>query len=157
MSAKIMLIVKDSSYLNKQYSVSVWDKMLHPIKSEKAMRAKYQLLAAVDEEEPQLFEASKTAYEFTVDAGHHTLTVMDPQKDTRQKNFKAVGGMTGAMFGFAQGNMASTLIGASSGSDLASDLVNAGASCMEFDLQEGDVIKIQCHAGIGGKVSMKIV
>lgn len=36
-------------------------------------------------------------------------------------------------------------------------MISAGASTMEFDLAEGDVIKIQCKATLTGKVTMKTV
>ena len=112
---------------------------------------------AVDEEEPQLLKASKNPYEFTVNAGHHTVVTLDPKKEGKQSNWKLVGGFMGATFGMANGNIYTTMMGGESGSNFVSDMISAGASTMEFDLAEGDVIKIQCKATLTGKVTMKTV
>ena len=149
MSAKIRILVKDTSMYSKVMGNSVADNFFHPIRSYKAMYEKYKLLVAVDEEEPQLLKASKNPYEFTVNAGH--------QKEGKQSNWKLVGGFMGATFGMANGNIYTTMMGGESGSNFVSDMISAGASTMEFDLAEGDVIKIQCKATLTGKVTMKTV
>ena len=98
MSAKIRILVKDSSMYSKVMGNSVADNFFHPIRSYKAMYEKYKLLVAVDEEEPQLLKASKNPYEFTVNAGHHTVVTLDPKKEGKQSNWKLVGGFMGATF-----------------------------------------------------------
>ena len=157
MSAKIRILVKDTSMYSKVMGNSVADNFFHPIRSYKAMYEKYKLLVAVDEEEPQLLKASKNPYEFTVNAGHHTVVTLDPKKEGKQSNWKLVGGFMGATFGMANGNIYTTMMGGESGSNFVSDMISAGASTMEFVLAEGDVIKIQCKATLTGKVTMKTV
>ena len=48
MSAKIRILVKDTSMYSKVMGNSVADNFFHPIRSYKAMYEKYKLLVAVD-------------------------------------------------------------------------------------------------------------
>ena len=73
MSAKLVLTVKDSNRMAKDLSMSVMDKMFHPLKYNKMMNSKAKIGIFIDDEkEGTLYEASKTPYEISLinaDAG----------------------------------------------------------------------------------------
>ena len=67
MSAKLVLTVKDSSRMAKDYSMSMMDKMFHPLKHNKILNSKAKIGILIDdEEEGTLYEASKTPYEISL-------------------------------------------------------------------------------------------
>ena len=76
MSAKLVLTVKDSSRMAKDYSMSMMDKMFHPLKHNKILNSKAKIGILIDdEEEGTLYEASKTPYEINLQPGFHRITL----------------------------------------------------------------------------------
>ena len=51
MSAKLVLTVKDSSRMAKDYSMSMMDKMFHPLKHNKILNSKAKIGILIDDEE----------------------------------------------------------------------------------------------------------
>ena len=80
MSAKLVLTVKDSSRMAKDYSMSMMDKMFHPLKHNKILNSKAKIGILIDdEEEGTLYEASKTPYEINLQPGFHRITMIGSQ------------------------------------------------------------------------------
>ena len=72
MSARLVLTVKDSNRMAKDLSMSVMDKMFHPLKYNKMMNSKAKIGIFIDDEkEGTLYEASKTPYEISLTPGVH--------------------------------------------------------------------------------------
>lgn len=87
MSAKLVLTVKDSSRMAKDYSMSMMDKMFHPLKHNKILNSKAKIGILIDdEEEGTLYEASKTPYEINLQPGFHRITMIDPAKENKKGN-----------------------------------------------------------------------
>lgn len=75
MSAKLVLTVKDSNRMAKDLSMSVMDKMFHPLKYNKMMNSKAKIGIFIDDEkEGTLYEASKTPYEISLTPGVHRIS-----------------------------------------------------------------------------------
>ena len=51
MSAKLVLTVKDSSRMAKDYSMSMMDKMFHPLKHNKILNSKAKIGILIDDAE----------------------------------------------------------------------------------------------------------
>lgn len=51
MSAKLVLTVKDSSRMAKDYSMSMMDKMFHPLKHNKILNSKAKIGILIDDED----------------------------------------------------------------------------------------------------------
>ena len=43
------------------------------------------------------------------------------------------------------------------GKSLAGAMFKTGDGYLDLDLKDGDILKVQCQAGIGGKVSIKVL
>jgi hypothetical protein len=157
MGAQVMVTVKDADPYTKNMSVSMTDKLFHPIKSSKETRAKAKILFCVEGEDVQALEASKTPYVFEVAPGKHRLAVEDPKRLEKQGSLKAVVTVFTGIGGFANGGAASTVTAGAAGGALAEGLFNAAENVIEFEVSEGDVFKIQCHPTLTGKVSVKVL
>lgn len=157
MSARIMITVKDASRVAKDLSVSMMDRMLHPIQYEKTKRAKAVIVCKIDEENEQELEASKEPYVFTVHAGKHRVMVTDPAKETKQGMLAGIGAAAGVGIGAGAGGLLSSVIGADAGKDIAHSVFHAGDGIVDFELLDGDVLKLLCQPGVGGKIKIKVL
>lgn len=157
MSARIMVMVKDASRMAKEMSVSTMDKMFHPFKSAKATKAKATVLLMIDDSQEQELEAAKEAYTFTVEAGKHRIMVTDPTKEAKQSMLKMAGTIAGGGIGFGAGNAVSTVVGGDIGKSIMGSIFNAGDGFIDCELLEGDVLKLECQPGMGGKVKIKVL
>ena len=100
MSAKLVLTVKDSSRMAKDYSMSMMDKMFHPLKHNKILNSKAKIGILIDdEEEGTLYEASKTPYEINLQPGFHRITMIDPAKENKKGNVNLIGSIIGVVEG----------------------------------------------------------
>ena len=69
----------------KDYSMSMMDKMFHPLKHNKILNSKAKIGILIDdEEEGTLYEASKTPYEINLQPGFHRITMIDPAKENKK-------------------------------------------------------------------------
>ena len=85
MSARLVLTVKDSNRMAKDLSMSVMDKMFHPLKYNKMMNSKAKIGIFIDDEkEGTLYEASKTPYEISLTPGVHRISMIDQQKTAKK-------------------------------------------------------------------------
>ena len=92
MSAKLVLTVKDSNQMAKGLSMSIMDKMFHPLKYNKMMNSKAKIGIFIDDEkEGTLYEASKTPYEISLTPGVHRISMIDPAKDSKKGNVNLMG------------------------------------------------------------------
>lgn len=155
MSAKLVLTVKDSSRMAKDYSMSMMDKMFHPLKHNKILNSKAKIGILIDdEEEGTLYEASKTPYEINLQPGFHRITMIDPAKDNKKGNVNLIG----SIIGVVEGNgIADTMATSRFAKSMAGAMFKTGDGYLDLNLKDGDIIKVQCQAGIGGKVSIKIL
>lgn len=101
MSARLVLTVKDSNRMAKDLSMSVMDKMFHPLKYNKMMNSKAKIGIFIDDEkEGTLYEASKTPYEISLTPGVHRISMIDPAKDSKKGNVN----LMGSIIGFSAGS-----------------------------------------------------
>ena len=123
MSAKLVLTVKDSSRMAKDYSMSMMDKMFHPLKHNKILNSKAKIGILIDDEEEK---------------GNVNLI--------------------GSIIGVVEGNgIADTMATSRFAKSMAGVMFKTGDGYLDLNLKDGDIIKVQCQAGIGGKVSIKIL
>lgn len=155
MSAKLVLTVKDSSRMAKDYSMSMMDKMFHPLKHNKILNSKAKIGILIDdEEEGTLYEASKTPYEINLQPGFHRITMIDSAKENKKGNVNLIG----SIIGVVEGNgIADTMATSRFAKSMAGVMFKTGDGYLDLNLKDGDIIKVQCQAGIGGKVSIKIL
>lgn len=155
MSAKVVLTVKDSSRMAKDYSMGMMDKMFHPLKYNKMLNSKAKINIFIDEEEEgTAYEASKTPYEINLEPGFHRITMIDPMKENKKGNVNLIG----SVIGFAGGEgIADTLAISEAAKAMAGAMFKTGDGYLDLDLKDRDIIKVQCQAGIGGKVSIKVL
>lgn len=155
MSAKLVLTVKDSNRMAKDLSMSVMDKMFHPLKYNKMMNSKAKIGIFIDDEkEGTLYEASKTPYEISLTPGVHRISMIDPAKDSKKGNVN----LMGSIIGFSAGSgLAEQISVGEIGKSLAGAMFKTDDGYLDLDLKDGDILKVQCQAGIGGKVSIKVL
>ena len=155
MSARLVLTVKDSNRMAEGLSMSIMDKMFHPLKYNKMMNSKAKIGIFIDDEkEGTLYEASKTPYEISLTPGVHRISMIDPAKDSKKGNVN----LMGSIIGFSAGSgLAEQISVGEIGKFLAGAMFKTGDGYLDLDLKDGDILKVQCQAGIGGKVSIKVL
>ena len=148
MSARLVLTVKDSNRMAKDLSMSVMDKMFHPLKYNKMMNSKAKIGIFIDDEK------EGTPYEISLTPGVHRISMVDPAKDSKKGNVN----LMGSIIGFSAGSgLAEQISVGEIGKSLAGAMFKTGDGYLDLDLKDGDILKVQCQAGIGGKVSIKVL
>ena len=103
---------------------------------------------------PVVLKASKEPYIFNVDPGYHVIQVTDPRAGSK-KAFRAVtGAFMGGAFGLAAGD---GLGGMLMGADMAAGGSRINDSCVECNLNHGDLLKISVRPKSNGSVKIKIL
>lgn len=139
MSAKLVLTVKDSNRMAKDLSMSVMDKMFHPLKYNKMMNSKAKIGIFIDDEkEGTLYEASKTPYEISLTPGVHRISMIDPAKDSKKGNVN----LMGSIIGFSAGSgLAEQISVGEIGKSLAGAMFKTGDGYLDLDLKDGGYLK----------------
>lgn len=80
--------------------------------------------------------------------------MIDPMKENKKGNVNLIG----SVIGFAGGEgIADTLAISEAAKAMAGAMFKTGDGYLDLDLKDRDIIKVQCQAGIGGKVSIKVL
>ena len=96
----------------------------------------------------------KTPYEINLQPGFHRITMIDPAKENKKGNVNLIG----SIIGVVEGNgIADTMATSRFAKSMAGAMFKTGDGYLDLNLKDGDIIKVQCQAGIGGKVSIKIL
>ena len=79
---------------------------------------------------------------------------IDPAKENKKGNVNLIG----SIIGVVEGNgIADTMATSRFAKSMAGVMFKTGDGYLDLNLKDGDIIKVQCQAGIGGKVSIKIL
>lgn len=142
MSAKISILVKDESLFSKAMTIMWFVNIFR----------KSKLNVTIDGSTQELV-ASKTPYEFDVQAGTHTIHVEDPKGKGKRGMQKVSGAFVGGAIGLAMG---SGLSGAMTGASMVgNEAVNMQSEL--YNVGEGETLKLQCRANGKGDVKVKVL